>query len=83
MRKHTATNRNGNLTELSKFVLMEMNGNGTFENFLNGNEWKWNSVNGIPFNGILLPFPFADRTNRISPSVKACGSMRQLTETEI
>ena len=44
MQKYAAANGNGNLTELSKFVLMEMNGNGTFENFLNGNEQKQNSV---------------------------------------
>ena len=55
-------------TELSKIFLTEMNGNGI-------------PLNGIPFNGI--PFPFADRTNGISPSVKAYGSMRQLTEMEI
>ena len=51
--------------ELSKFVLMEMNGNGTFKNFLNGNEWKQNSINGILFNGIPFPFPFANCTNGI------------------
>ena len=60
MRKHAAANGNGKLTELLKFVLMEMDRNVTFKNFLNGNEWKWNSVNGIPFS-----FPFTDHTNRI------------------
>ena len=77
MQKRVTANGNGNLTELSKFVLTETNGNGTFKNLLNGNERKWNSVNGIPFL-----FPFADCTNGISPSVKACRSVRQLTETE-
>ena len=67
MRKHAAANQKGKLMELSKFILTEMNENGTFKNFLNGNEWKWNSINGIPFNGI--PFPFTDRTNGIPQAV--------------
>ena len=40
MRKHAAANGNRKLTELSKFILTETNRNGTFENYLNGNEWK-------------------------------------------
>ena len=64
MRKHAAANENGKLMELSKFVLTEMNGNGSFKNFLNGNKRKGNSVNGI-----LFPFPFADRTNGIPQAV--------------
>ena len=69
MRKHAAANGNGKSTELSRFVLTETNGNGTFKNFPNGNERKQNSVNGIPINGILFPFPFADRTNGIPQAV--------------
>ena len=61
MQKHAAANRKGNLSELSKFVLTETNGNGTFKNFFNGN--------GIPFNGVLFPLPFADRTYGIPQAV--------------
>ena len=82
MQKHAAANRNGNLTELLKFVLTETNGNVTFKNFLNGNERKRNSINEMNGNGTPFPFPFSDHTNGIPPSIKACGSMRQLTEME-
>ena len=41
------------------------------------------TLNKISLHGILFPFPFTDRTNEISPSVKAYGSMWQLTEMEI
>ena len=61
--------------ELSKFVLTETELSKIFLMETNGN--------GIPLNGIPFLFPFADRTNGISPCIKACGSMRQLTEMEI
>ena len=63
-RKHRAINGNGILMELLKSVF-------------NGNEWKQMETelskllvmemngNGIPFNGILFPFLFADRIYRI------------------
>ena len=57
-------------TDLPKTCLTETNGNGI-------------PLNAIPFNGIPFPFPFADRTNGILYSIKACGSMQQLMETEI
>ena len=45
------------------------------------------SRNGIPFNGIPFPFPFADRTNGIPQAVLhpqgLYGSIGQLTEMEI
>ena len=44
MWKYRAINGNGILTELSKFVLMETNRNGTLKNFLNRNKWQWNSI---------------------------------------
>ena len=45
MWKHAAANGSGKLTELSKFVLTEMNGKETFKSFLNGNKRKWSSQN--------------------------------------
>ena len=42
--------------EVVKFFLTEMNKNGI-------------PLNGLPFTGILFPFPFADRTNGILQAV--------------
>ena len=56
--KHGAINRNGILTELSRFVLTEMNRNGTFNIFLNSNKRKGNFVKE---NSVSVSVP-ADRT---------------------